>query len=180
MKLRWVILLAVLTVIVAGCGSFETSPASSANPVNNVESQAGPTQPAPTTPAKNPIQPTELSGVIEMPSNPPAVEKFIGLAKDDLATSLTINTEQINVRGTMETIWPDAALGCPKPGKVYAQGKVPGYKVWLEANGQEYIYHTDLTGQVVLCPDINPDKLDNVPPTSTGPTQDPNIGVPIK
>ena len=178
MKLLWVILLTSLTVIVAGCASFETSPAS---PVNNDKPQASPSQlPPTTTPAKNPIQPTESSGAIEMPSDPPAVEKFIALAKEDLATTLTIDMEQINVRGTMETIWPDAALGCPKPGKVYAQGKVPGYKIWLEADGQEYIYHTDLTGQVIFCPDISPDNLDNVPPTSTGPTQEPNIGVPIK
>ena len=178
MKLIWIILLVLLTVVVAGCGSFETSPAS---PVNNDKPQASPSQPSPTTtPAKNPIQPTEPSGSINMPSTPPPVEKFEALTINDLATNLNISKEQVTLLESTEIIWPDAALGCPSPGKVYAQGRVPGFKIRLEAGGQEYIYHTDLTGQVILCPEIDPNNLDNVPPTSTGPTQDPNIGVPIK
>jgi hypothetical protein len=55
---------------------------------------------------------------------------------------------------------------------VYPPGRVPGFRVWLNAEGQEYLYHTDYNGQVVLCPELNPDV-----PGSTTPTQ--QIGVPI-
>ena len=117
-----------------------------------------------------------------MSVTPPPADKFVDLTKKDLASHLNIEMEQITLREAMAIDWPDASLGCPSPGKVYAQGRVPGYKIWLEADGTEYIYHTDLTGQVILCADpyLDLDNLDSLPPTSSGPTQDPNIGVPIK
>jgi hypothetical protein len=100
-------------------------------------------------------------------------EKFIDLAKEDLASNLKINVGQITLLKSMEMTWPDAALGCPSPGNVYAQGQVAGYRIWLDAGGVEYIYHTNLTGQVILCPTLNPDD-------SSPSTQGPEIGVPIK
>lgn len=177
MKLRWIILMASLTLIVAGCRSFEAT----AQPVNTEVPQASPTQLPSATPAKNSIQPTKPSETTEMPVTPLPANKFVDLAKRDLASHLNIEIEQITLRETMEIDWPDASLGCPSPGKVYAQGRVPGYKIWLETGGEEYIYHTDLTGQVILCADpyLDLDNLDSFPPTSSGPTQDPNIGVPI-
>ena len=176
MKRRGLILLVLLSIVIAGCGSFETPAASPAEvePQQPVNTQPSP----PATPGKNPIQPTEPSGAIEMPATHPPAEKFVDLAKKDLASQMTITTEQITLVDAMEIVWPDAALGCPAPGKVYAQGRVPGYKISLEAGGQEYVYHTDLTGQVVLCPDVDPDNPASLSPS--GPTQDPNIGVPIQ
>jgi hypothetical protein len=59
---------------------------------------------------------------------------------------------------------------------VYSQGKVPGYQIRLEAGGVEYVYNTDLSGQVLFCPQQNDDPASLVP-TTAGPTQ--QIGVPI-
>jgi len=100
-----------------------------------------------------------------MPSNFPPVEKYISIAKKDLASRLQIDEDKIMLVKTEEKNWLNAALGCPSKGQFYAQGRVPGYRIWLEAGGIEYDYHTDLAGQVVLCPDL------------TSPT--PTIGVPI-
>lgn len=100
-----------------------------------------------------------------MPSNLPPVEKYVSLAKKDLASRLKIETEKIMLVQAEQIIWPDAALGCPGPGKIYAQGRVPGYRIWLEVEGKEYDYHTDLAGQAILCPDTT--------------TPAPIIGVPI-
>lgn len=113
-----------------------------------------------------------------MPSNPPPVEKFVSLAKEDLAGRLTIAIDQITLLRTTEMTWPNAALGCPSPGKVYAQGRVPGYQIRLEAGGTEYVYNTDLSGQIILCPQYDPDDLDSLPSTKQGPT--PHIDPPIK
>lgn len=108
-----------------------------------------------------------------MLSTPPPVKKFVSLSIKDLTSRLQINADSISLVKTEEMIWPNAALGCPRPGKVYPTGRVPGYRVWLNAEGREYLYHTDYNGNVVLCPELNPD----VPGATAGPTQ--QIGVPI-
>ena len=99
-----------------------------------------------------------------MPLTAP-VEKFVALSKKDLASRLKIDAEKITLVKTEEKNWLNAALGCPRIGVFYAQGRVAGYRIWLEVEGIEYDYHTDLSGQVILCPD------------TTTPT--PHIGVPI-
>jgi hypothetical protein len=75
----------------------------------------------------------------------------------DLASRLSIDTEAISVLSTEAIVWPNAALGCPLPGKDYAQGKVSGFRIRLAAQNKEYSYHTDRTGQFVLCPKENPE-----------------------
>ena len=106
-----------------------------------------------------------------MPSTPPPVEKFVSLSKKDLANRLQIDASQISLVRTEHTNWLNAALGCPRPGKVYPQGRVPGYRVWLNAEGKEYLYHTDYHGKLILCPELNPDMPGPATPT-------PKIGVP--
>ena len=52
----------------------------------------------------------------------------------------------------MEAVeWSDASLGCPQEGFMYAQVITPGYLIILEAQGEQYEYHTDQTTNVVLC-----------------------------
>ena len=46
--------------------------------------------------------------------------------------------------------WSDASLGRPQPGMMYAQVITPGYLVVLEADGQQYTYHTDTARFAVL------------------------------
>ena len=50
-----------------------------------------------------------------------------------------------------ETIWPDGALGCPRPGMVYTQAAVPGYHIVLEHDGREYDYRAGGTRYLMLC-----------------------------
>ncbi len=53
--------------------------------------------------------------------------------------------------------WPDAALGCPQPGQMYASVITPGYRIALEAGSdtgaEGYTVHTSsrLDGPFVLC-----------------------------
>ncbi len=39
--------------------------------------------------------------------------------------------------------WPDACLGLPVQGEMCAQAITPGYKLTFEANGGQYVVHTD-------------------------------------
>lgn len=110
-----------------------------------------------------------------MPSNPALVEKFVALSKKDLASRLHIKEDEIILQKTVEMVWPDAALGCPAPGRVYAKGRVPGFQIRLETGGLKYIYNTDQSGTIILCMLEKPDG--SVEPFSTA---GPEIGVPIK
>jgi hypothetical protein len=107
----------------------------------------------------------------DMPPIPPPVEKFVSLAKQDLANRLQIDARTISLVKAENINWLNAALGCPRPGKVYPKGRVPGYRIWLNTEGKEYLYHTDYHGQVILCPELNPDVPGPATPT-------PKIGVP--
>jgi hypothetical protein len=110
-------------------------------------------------------EPTEMSSAA-------AMEKFVTLAKQDLAGRLGIEIEKITLVKSAEKLWLNAALGCPRPGVVYPTGRVPGFQIWLEVAGTEYVCNTDFNGTLILCPELNPHA-----PTSTN---DPTPGVPIK
>ena len=90
-----------------------------------------------------------------LPADAGLQKKFILLVSKDLATRLHLSVEAIALVSVEALEWPNAALGCPSPGKVYAQGTVPGFRIRLMADNQEYSYHTDRKGQFVLC--ANPD-----------------------
>jgi hypothetical protein len=153
----------LLLMGLAACGPAESTPGSIPESIQTGVPES--TQAQPSIPLLTPE-------ATDMPSTPPPVEKFVALSIKDLASRLQIDASTISLARTENTIWPNAALGCPRPGKVYPPGRVPGYRVWLNADGQEYLYHTDYNGQVILCPELNPDV-----PGSATPTQ--QIGVPI-
>lgn len=50
-----------------------------------------------------------------------------------------------------ERIWPDTSLGCPEPGRLYAQVLTPGYRIVLGAGDERYVYHTS-NARAVFCP----------------------------
>ena len=168
MKYRWVPLLIVNVFLLVSCGGGSAGEPALDAPQ---EPQPVPTQEVASTPDSVLPQPTPQEN-IDL-SNAP-VEKFVGIAKNDLARSLGITVEQVELVNTQAVTWLNSALGCPAPGKMYAKGQVPGYRIDLSANGQEYTYHTDLNGNFVLCPAI--DQEEGLP---IGPTTGPNIGVPI-
>lgn len=47
--------------------------------------------------------------------------------------------------------WPDASLGCPEEGKMYAQVVTPGHRVVLEAAGETFDLRTSRAGAARLC-----------------------------
>jgi len=71
-------------------------------------------------------------------------------AVSDLAEKLGIAKSAVSVVDVQSVEWPDASLGCPQPGAMYAQVITPGYRIVLEANGQRYEYHTGASA-ITLC-----------------------------
>ena len=163
LKHCWVYLIFVLAILLAACGT----PPEGDSELPPADPQIAPTESMP----KEPLQLGHTPEPTVMPSMPPA-EKFVQLAKQDLASRLNINPDTITLVKTEEKEWLNSALGCPRPGVFYPTGRVAGFQIWLEVEGTEYIYNTDLNGEVILCPELNP----HVPNSDTGPTP----GVPIR
>ena len=78
-------------------------------------------------------------------------DRMVAAAKADLAARLGLSEAEITVQSAEPVEWPDASLGCPQPGMMYAQVITPGYRVLLAAQGQAYEYHTARANQVILC-----------------------------
>jgi hypothetical protein len=103
-------------------------------------------QGTPNTPQRAPKQEaavTEPTG--EVP------QQILALFRDDLARRALVKPETITVVSATEQQWGDGSMGCPKPGEMYTQMIVPGYRVVLQANGEKYAYHSDQRGKFVVC-----------------------------
>lgn len=81
----------------------------------------------------------------------PALQGLVVQAKEDMAKRLSIGVEQISLVEAEAVEWPNASLGCPEPGKAYAQVATPGYRIVLETLGESYEYHSDSEQRVICC-----------------------------
>lgn len=78
-------------------------------------------------------------------------QQLLALFIDDLARRALVKPETITVVSATEQQWSDGALGCPKPGEIYTQAIVPGYRAVLQAGGEKYAYHSDQRGHFIVC-----------------------------
>ncbi len=78
-------------------------------------------------------------------------EAVLAAAVADLSEKTGIPASEISLVSMEAVDWSDASLGCPQEGYMYAQVITPGFLIVLEAQSQPYEYHTDRTGNVVLC-----------------------------
>ncbi len=60
------------------------------------------------------------------------------LAANYLAGKLGVGASELTLVRSNATEWPDASLGCPKPGMMYAQAITPGYEITFEHEGNNY------------------------------------------
>jgi hypothetical protein len=92
-----------------------------------------------------------LTGAAQ-PSGTPSAADELGPMVAAIADELGLSPETIQVVSATPQVWPDASLGCPQPGQVYAQMLTPGYLVVVDAGGESIEFHTDEQGNVVRCP----------------------------
>lgn len=100
-----------------------------------------------------------------------AIELLVQVAVQDLVKRLDIPVEQIKLLEIREVVWPDASLGCPQPGMVYAQVLQDGLLIRLGVENQMYFYHSGESQDPFLCeetsqiiPQITPKEDEFVPP----------------
>ena len=153
--------LVVVLVIGAGCRAeppaiapTDEATATQARPEEKREVQetipaTGTPTPAPPTedPTMTPAPIPEATGT----APPGEAEAAIRLARQELAQNLDLATEAVLLISVEAVEWPDASLGCPQPGRTYAQVITPGFRVVLEVGGKTYEFHTDRGKVVVLC-----------------------------
>jgi len=96
-----------------------------------------------------PCPPAGVSTSVLQPCCGPS-EVPLAPARQDLSQRLGIGIEEIEVQSVEAVEWPDASLGCPQPGMMYAQVITPGYRILLRAGGQTYEYHSDRQ-RAILC-----------------------------
>lgn len=163
MKACWISLLFLLSLISESCTISQAG-----TELPRAEPATIPAESA----TKNPLQFEHTQEPTVMSATPP-VEKFVTLAKADLASRLQIEADIVTLIKAAEMEWVNSALGCPRPGVFYPTGRIPGFQIWLDVQGTQYIYNTDLNGTLILCPELNPHAPDIV---DHGPTP----GVPIR
>lgn len=81
----------------------------------------------------------------------PGSEQVLAAAVADLSERTGLPISQIRLVSMEAMEWSDTSLGCPQEGFMYAQVVTPGYLIVLEAQSQQYEYHTDQAINVVLC-----------------------------
>jgi hypothetical protein len=69
------------------------------------------------------------------------MDRLVAMAKENLAQRLEIGADDVTVKDIEATEFPDASLGVPELGQMYAQVVTPGYIILLEVDGRVYRYH---------------------------------------
>ncbi len=88
----------------------------------------------------------------------PASMALVNVARADLAQRLSVNQDTIVLAAFSMVVWPDAGMGCPRPGMIYAQVQRDGYRIELEVDDRRYWYHGGAGRAPFLCenPSQNP------------------------
>jgi hypothetical protein len=81
-----------------------------------------------------------------------AAARAFEAARRDLASRLGVAESEVKAGYLRRTTWPDASLGCPRPGEMYALALTPGFVIELEVAGARHVYHGD-GRRVVSCPE---------------------------
>ena len=104
-----------------------------------------------------------LSSTLRVVESPPfTLEESVSLdtlapnplvmqAMKDLARRLSVSLQAIALVEFESVIWPDASLGCPRPGMAYRQVQQDGARIVLEVNGRSYVYHSGGSRAPFMC-----------------------------
>ncbi len=130
---QWALaLVSLVGLVLTACGATTTLPIAT---------------PEPTAPKPIPTQTPLMTTPVGLEGSQAAVSA----AQADLARTLNLSERDISLQKIEAVQWRDSSLGCPKSGHGYLQMITPGFRIWLEAQGQTYEYHSDMRGNVVSC-----------------------------
>lgn len=83
---------------------------------------------------------------------PAPLQEAVQAALKDAASRSGRDAASLQVALAEEVTWPNGALGCPAPGRMYTQALVPGYRIRITAGSQTLEYHGGRQGPPAFCP----------------------------
>ena len=136
MIFRWISLVVLTAVAVAGCG---------------------PSQQNEDLVPSDPVLPSQgdIPSMTQTPIAPEA-QGPVDAAKEELALRLSIDVDEIDLVEAKAVVWPDSSLGCPQEGFAYAQVLTPGYLIVLQYGNDRYEYHAGHGPDVIYCSNPQP------------------------
>ncbi len=80
-------------------------------------------------------------------------DAVIQLALATASAQLGVPADNLVLVNWADTAWPDSSLGCPEPGKAYAQIVTPGFVVTVDTDdgAAEVQVHTDRGSRGAIC-----------------------------
>ncbi len=142
MKTLWMSLIG-LSVIAAAC---------SANPGGQVPDAT--LAPVLGTPTQAPAEPTYTDTPTGVPAQGTPVPADQAPARQAaiaaLAKGLGVAESQVSVVSMEAVVWPNGCMGVQHIGMMCTMNQVPGFRVILNANGQQYEEHTNQDGSIVV------------------------------
>lgn len=141
-KMVSVVIAAGLALVMGACQPVARQ--TSTAPATTAQATAAPATDAPAAETPN-VNGAALS---------PAEQAIVASATALLTQELAVAGSAITLISITAVDWPDASLGCPEPGMMYAAVITPGYELVFDVSGQEYRVHTaDFPGgPQVVCP----------------------------
>jgi hypothetical protein len=82
---------------------------------------------------------------------PADAQGIVDLVLQDAAANLGTDPSALTISAIDAMEWPDASLGCPEEGGVYAQVVSPGYRILVTDGATTLEYHTGLNDAFVNC-----------------------------
>jgi hypothetical protein len=82
---------------------------------------------------------------------PAEAQSVVDLVLRDAAANFGVDASTLSVTAIEAVEWPDASLGCPEDGGVYAQVISPGYRITVTDDARTLEYHTGLSDAFVTC-----------------------------
>jgi hypothetical protein len=70
----------------------------------------------------------------------------------DAQQRLQLDAARFRVVQSESVTWRDGSLGCPEPGRLYAQMLVKGWRIRVEAGEARLEYHAATNGRWLYCP----------------------------
>ena len=80
------------------------------------------------------------------------LQSLIRTVSDDAARRSGVYASRVRILEAGAVTWSDGSLGCPEPDRMYTQALVPGYRIRVDAGGQQFDYHAGTRGTWRLCP----------------------------
>lgn len=104
--------------------------------------------PAPSSLEESAVDQTESP----TPDPAPGADSPVAIAAvEDLAGSLGVDPDRVEVVAVEDVTWSDGSRGCARPGMMYTQALIDGSRITLRVDGTTYEYHAGGSHPPALC-----------------------------